>query len=85
MCQGEIDMAALGERYAIDFHAYFADGLVAIEPLAADGLVEVGRRFIRATSRGRMLLRTIAMCFDAYLARPGATAGAATARYSKAI
>jgi oxygen-independent coproporphyrinogen III oxidase len=80
MCQGIIDMPALESRYAIDFKAYFADAMAALEPLAADGLVELGEPVIRATDRGRMLLRTIAMCFDAYLAAPSAPA-----RYSKAI
>jgi oxygen-independent coproporphyrinogen III oxidase len=80
MCQGEIDMASLQARYAINFGDYFGDALDALQPLVADGLVVVGQRFIRATDRGRMLLRTIAMCFDAYLAAP-----TTPARFSKAI
>jgi oxygen-independent coproporphyrinogen-3 oxidase len=37
---------------------------------------------IRATSRGRLLLRNIAMCFDAYLEQPAAVAAP---RFSRAI
>ena len=33
----------------------------------ADGLVENTPTVIRATSRGRLLLRIIAACFDRYL------------------
>lgn len=79
MCQGEIDVAGTEERYAIDFRAYFAEALAKLEPLSADGLVTVGPLRIAATSRGRYLLRIIAMCFDRYLA------AAQTPRYSKAI
>ena len=67
MCQGYIDIVALQVRHDIDFAAYFADGLQRLQPLAADGLVEVGPESIRATPRGRLLLRVIAACFDRYL------------------
>jgi oxygen-independent coproporphyrinogen-3 oxidase len=83
MCQGEVPVAALERRYAIDFDAYFADSLLQLEPLVADGLVrrEPGR--ILATTRGRLLLRNIAMCFDRYLSQPAATSQ--TPRFSRAI
>ena len=64
MCQGEIPMAALERRYGIDFAAYFADALAKLQPLAEDGLVRIEADRITVTSRGRMLLRNIAMCFD---------------------
>ena len=83
MCQGEVPVAALERRYAIDFDTYFADALLQLEPLAEDGLVrrEPGR--ILATTRGRLLLRNIAMCFDRYLSQPAATSH--TPRFSRAI
>ena len=61
---------------------YFADALVKLLPLQADGLVEVGDTNIVATSRGRMLLRIIAMAFDRYL--PPASDTAAT-RFSRTV
>jgi len=70
MCQGEIPITALERRYAIDFDVYFADALRRLQPLAADGLVRIGRDRIVATSQGRLLLRNIAMCFDRYLDQP---------------
>ena len=83
MCQGEVPVAALERRYAIDFDAYFADALLQLEPLAADGLVrrETGR--ILATTQGRLLLRNIAMCFDKYLPPPASAE--AMPRFSRAI
>ena len=84
MCQGEVPVAALERRYAIDFDRYFAAALRKLKPLEADGLVrrEPGR--IRATTQGRLLLRNIAMCFDRYL-DPPADAVATNPRFSRAI
>lgn len=67
MCQGEIDIPALERDFRIEFASYFADDIRRLAPLAADGLVEVDDRCIRATPRGLMLLRHVAMAFDVYL------------------
>jgi oxygen-independent coproporphyrinogen-3 oxidase len=93
MCQGEIDIPALERDFGIEFAHYFAEDLRRLAPLAADGLVEIGERRIRATPRGRMLLRHVAMAFDVYLpanlppgaARPGAEDEARPVRFSSTI
>lgn len=82
MCQGEIPVAALERRYAIAFQDYFAEALEHLRPLVEDQLVRVGSDRIEATSRGRLLLRNIAMCFDRYLTPPPADAHP---RFSRAI
>jgi oxygen-independent coproporphyrinogen-3 oxidase len=82
MCQGEIPVAALERRYGIEFDRYFDGALHSLEPLEADGLVRRENGRILATSQGRLLLRNIAMCFDAYLDRP---ADVARPRFSRAI
>ena len=82
MCQGEIPVGALERRYLIDFNSYFADALEQLQPLVEDGLVRFEDGVIRATSRGRLLLRNIAMCFDAYLKPPPADAAP---RFSRSI
>jgi len=71
MCQGEIPVSALERRYAIDFNDYFGDAMERLQPLIDDDLVRRDEGRILATSRGRLLLRNIAMCFDRYLDRPG--------------
>ena len=81
MCQGEIPIAALERRYAIDFVTYFADALIKLQPLVADGLVRIAPDRIEVTALGRLLLRNIAMCFDRYLDQPAT----ATPRFSRAI
>ena len=82
MCQGEIPVDALERRHSIDFVNYFADALRQLEPLERDGLVRVEPGRIAATSRGRLLLRNIAMCFDRYLDQP---ASVTAPRFSRTI
>ncbi|MBB5207120.1 oxygen-independent coproporphyrinogen III oxidase [Chiayiivirga flava] len=67
MCQGRIDIPAIEQRHDIDFAATFREALRLLEPLRADGIVEVTATGIAATRRGRGLLRAIAQCFDRYL------------------
>lgn len=81
MCHGTLDYRDLGRRHVIDFATYFADALQRMRPLQDDGLVELDRDGLRATSRGRMLLRIIAMCFDRYLP----TTAASTPRFSRTV
>ena len=70
MCRGFIDRAQIETRFAIDFDSYFAESIARLLPLAADGLVSFDGSRIVATSRGRLMLRIIAMCFDRYLSSP---------------
>ena len=84
MCRGEIPVAALERRHAIDFPVYFADALDRLQPLAEDGLVRFEDSRIEVTSRGRLLLRNIAMCFDRYLDHAPTDTRAAP-RFSRAI
>ena len=74
MCHGEIDFAVMEARHVIDFRSYFADALRRLQHLQEDGLVTLTARGIKATSRGRLLLRTLAMCFDRYLPKPSESA-----------
>lgn len=85
MCSGKISMIALERRHGIDFAAYFSDALDRLQPLVEDGLVHVGGSEITVTSRGRLLLRNIAMCFDRYLASPATPPTTDAPRFSRAI
>ena len=75
MCQGLIKTAEIEQRYQITFTDYFRDALERLRPHLDDGLVEIGNGRIAATPSGRLLLRSIAMCFDAYLNRPRTAPG----------
>ncbi len=70
MCQGLIEIAAIEQRYRIDFVDYFRDALERLQPHLTDGLVRIEHGQIAATPPGRLLLRSIAMCFDGYLNGP---------------
>ncbi len=67
MCDLELDTAAVERRFNIRFDEYFARSLDTLGQFVDDGLVEVTPGMIRILGAGRLLLRNIAMCFDAYL------------------
>ncbi len=69
MCDLELDFASVERKFGITFGETFAAALEQLKPLASDGLVELSDTGIRIVGPGRLLLRNIAMCFDAYLER----------------
>jgi len=83
MCQGELDIATIENRYAIDFWTYFATAREQLAVLEADGLVWSCSSRILATPQGRYLLRVIAGCFDRYL--PAASLVHSPGTFSKAV
>jgi len=66
MCHELIDCAAIGRRYGIDFRRYFSRELERLQELQALGLTYVKNGCIGLTLAGRLLMRTVAMVFDAY-------------------
>jgi len=79
MCDLGLDYEAMSGKWGIDFEQKFADALKQLEEPAADGLIEFIDTGLRVTERGRLFIRNLAMCFDAYL-EP-----AAEGRYSKTV
>lgn len=67
MCDLELDFERFGREWGVVFRDYFAESLVDLAPLAADGLVEIGANRLGVTPTGRLFLRNIGMCFDRYL------------------
>lgn len=80
MCHGQIDMARFAEENGFRFEDAFAAELKRLGACVDDGLVELDEGSIRVTPRGRLLLRNVAMCFDAYLGK-----SPDTPRYSRTI
>jgi oxygen-independent coproporphyrinogen-3 oxidase len=76
MCQGFIGIDTIERDFGIDFATYFREALARLERHAADGLVSIGTSRITVTPAGQLLLRSLAMCFDAYL-EPAMLAAAA--------
>lgn len=67
ICNFRLDYAAVERAWDVDFQDYFAQDLKLLAPLAKDGLVDVDEKGIQVTPKGRLLIRNICMCFDAYL------------------
>jgi len=80
MCHDQLVFADFGAKNNIDFTEYFATEISRLDPLADDGLILLGPEGIQITAKGRLLLRSIAMTFDRYLADD-----IGNGRYSKAI
>ena len=78
-----LEFAAIEAAHGVRFEEYFGAELAALEPLIADGLVERGARSLAITARGRLLLRNVAMVFDAHLPRLASSAG--EPRFSRAV
>ncbi|GAB2883663.1 oxygen-independent coproporphyrinogen III oxidase [Uliginosibacterium flavum] len=67
MCDFALDFTAVEARFPIRFSEYFASELDALQGLEAAGLLELSEQGLSVTEAGRMLVRIIAMVFDAYL------------------
>jgi oxygen-independent coproporphyrinogen-3 oxidase len=80
MCQFELDTNAFAARHGISFQQYFAPEMQEMEDLQKAGLVQLENAVIRVQTKGRLLVRRVAMAFDRYL-REGQT----QARYSKVV
>jgi oxygen-independent coproporphyrinogen-3 oxidase len=72
MCHGFVDLAALEARHGIVFEDYFGKEHRRLLELQADGLVDMGEEHIALTGIGQLLMRTVAMAFDAYAGAPAA-------------
>jgi oxygen-independent coproporphyrinogen-3 oxidase len=67
MCHGCIDFANIEARHDIVFRDYFTDALCQLEEMQADGLLTIGSEAIEVLPAGRLMMRNMAMAFDAYL------------------
>lgn len=67
MCDMELNIPALEEKHKIDFRNYFAPAFDALQRFVDDGLVTVEPTKIIVQGLGRLVIRNIAMAFDAYI------------------
>lgn len=66
MCDLELNYQAMSESLGLDFTDYFASELDSLDDLEADGLLLKTPAGLIVTDLGRLLIRNIAMRFDAY-------------------
>lgn len=67
MCNLGLDYARQSSRLGIRFTDYFARELEGLADLESDGLLRRSAEGVRLTDLGRLLVRNIAMRFDAHL------------------
>ena len=66
ICHGSLDMRRLESEFSIRFDDYFRDELKRLQPMQADGLLEIDDRQININERGSLLIRNICKVFDRY-------------------
>jgi oxygen-independent coproporphyrinogen-3 oxidase len=67
MCHLEIDKTAISGKFGINFDDYFASSVSQLKPFEEEGLVNITNNKIEIAELGKLVIRNIAMCFDAYL------------------
>jgi oxygen-independent coproporphyrinogen III oxidase len=67
MCDFGMDFEALSTELNIDFKTYFRREVAALSDLEEEGLVLSTDHGIKITDPGRLLVRNVAMRFDAHL------------------
>jgi oxygen-independent coproporphyrinogen-3 oxidase len=69
LCRGGLSAGAFAARFGRPLRAAFGPELAALAPLEADGLVALAADgSVHVTPLGRLLVRNVAMAFDAHLA-----------------
>jgi oxygen-independent coproporphyrinogen-3 oxidase len=81
MCDGEVELGSLRQRFGIEPTRYFAGELEALK--GHPDLAALDGETIRTTPLGRLLVRNVCMLFDRYL--PRTNDPAAPARFSSTI
>jgi oxygen-independent coproporphyrinogen III oxidase len=66
MCNQRVDLVAAAAPFGVDAEAAFAGHREALAPMVADDLVRLTPRGLEVTRPGRLVLRNVAMAFDAY-------------------
>ncbi|MDQ1297526.1 MAG: oxygen-independent coproporphyrinogen oxidase [Campylobacterota bacterium] len=67
MSNFKLDIDRFESIYGVVFTTYFADALLSLKPFENDGLVTISAKSIECSPTGTLLIRNIAMAFDAYM------------------
>ena len=79
MCHGHLDFDQLSKQLNIDFTWYFLHEILELQALQRDGLIVMDDSSLRVMPKGWLLLRHVAMVFDAYFKH------ASQRQFSKAV
>lgn len=67
MSNFKLNISAIEKRFGIDFFDYFSDSLDDLKKFEDEGLLHVSKNSLHVSTTGELLIRNIAMSFDAYL------------------
>lgn len=67
MCHLEIDKRGIERKFDINFEEYFATDMPKLDVFVAENLLENNANKIQIIGSGKLIIRNVAMCFDAYL------------------
>lgn len=67
MANFSIDIKRAEEEFGIDFREYFAPSLASLEEFVSAELVTLSKDKLQVSQTGALLIRNIAMVFDAYM------------------
>ncbi|MDD2790470.1 MAG: oxygen-independent coproporphyrinogen III oxidase [Sulfurimonas sp.] len=73
MSNFKLDIRRFEKLFNIEFASYFADAIEALKPFAEDALLSMDEEHIVCSETGTLLIRNIAMPFDAYMKRHAAS------------
>ncbi len=71
MANFKLDIKRFENQFGVDFKSYFKEALEELKEFEREGLVTIGDEAIEVSKTGTLLIRNIAMPFDAYLKRHG--------------
>jgi oxygen-independent coproporphyrinogen III oxidase len=72
MSNFKLDIKRFETKFGIDFKVYFADAIEALKPFAEEELLVMDDAKIECSQTGTLLIRNIAMPFDAYMKKHAA-------------
>jgi oxygen-independent coproporphyrinogen-3 oxidase len=67
MCRLRVDVPRFEKQFGISFRDYFVEAMASLQEFVQDDLLDVSREAIEVKALGRLFIRNVAMCFDAYL------------------
>jgi oxygen-independent coproporphyrinogen-3 oxidase len=73
MSNFKLDIKRFEKLFNIEFKTYFADAIEALKPFVEDELLSMNGDFIECSQTGTLLIRNIAMPFDAYMKKHAAS------------
>jgi len=72
MSNFKLDIKRFDEKFDVVFKDYFADAIEALKPFVEDDLLTMDENHIECSETGTLLIRNIAMPFDAYMKKHSA-------------